>query len=58
MTVWVPNFLAFIAQEKGFFKKNNVDVNLTLIQDYNNAINIIFMILSTTIISHIPFRCY
>ena len=39
MTVWVPNFLAFIAQEKGIFKKNNVDVNLTLIQDYNNAIN-------------------
>jgi NitT/TauT family transport system substrate-binding protein len=60
MTVWVPNFLAFIAQEKGFFKKNNVDVNLTLIQDYNNAINTysngevdgIFTVYSDAIIQH------
>jgi NitT/TauT family transport system substrate-binding protein len=60
MTVWVPNFLAFIAQEKGIFKKNNVDVNLTLIQDYNNAINTysngevdgIFTVYSDAIIQH------
>ena len=60
MTVWVPNFLAYIAQEKGIFKKNNVDVNLTLIQDYNNAINTysngevdgIFTVYSDAIIQH------
>ncbi|MGN6347567.1 MAG: ABC transporter substrate-binding protein, partial [Candidatus Nitrosocosmicus sp.] len=39
LTVWVPNFLAFVAQDKGFFKKNGVDVNLTLIQSYNDAVN-------------------
>ena len=39
LTLWVPNYLAYIAQEKGYFKKNNVDVNLTLIQNYGDAIN-------------------
>ena len=38
VTVWVPNFLAFIAQEKGIFKKNNVDVNLTLLQNYGDVV--------------------
>jgi len=38
LTLWVPNFLAYIAQEKGYFEKNNVDVNSTLIQDYADAI--------------------
>ncbi|MGN6349687.1 MAG: ABC transporter substrate-binding protein [Candidatus Nitrosocosmicus sp.] len=37
--LWVPDLLAFVAQDKGFFKKNNVDVNLTLIPKYNDAIN-------------------
>lgn len=32
--IWPPNFLAYVAQEKGYFEKNNVDVNLTLAQDY------------------------
>ncbi len=32
--VWAPNFLAYVAQEKGYFEKNNVDVNITLVQDY------------------------
>jgi NitT/TauT family transport system substrate-binding protein len=39
MDIWIPNFLAFIAQEKGYFKKNNVDVNLTLLPIYGDAIN-------------------
>ncbi len=42
LTLWVPNYLAYIAQEKGYFKKNNVDVNLTLIQNYADAINALF----------------
>ena len=37
--LWVPDLLAFVAHDKGFFKKNNVDVNLTLILKYNDAIN-------------------
>ena len=37
--IWVPDFLAYIAQEKGYFKKNNVDVNLTLIQKYGDVAN-------------------
>jgi NitT/TauT family transport system substrate-binding protein len=37
--LWVPDFLAHIAQEKGYFKKNNVDVNLIFIQDYANMTN-------------------
>jgi ABC-type nitrate/sulfonate/bicarbonate transport system substrate-binding protein len=31
LDLWVPDLLTFIAQEKGYFKKNNVDVNLTLL---------------------------
>jgi NitT/TauT family transport system substrate-binding protein len=38
LTLWVPNFLAYLAQEKGYFDKNNVDVNVTLIQDYADAV--------------------
>jgi len=38
LTLWVPNFLAYVAQEKGYFEKNNVNVNLTLIQDYADAV--------------------
>ncbi len=38
VNVWPPNFLAYIAQEKGYFEKNNVNVNLTLIQDYADAV--------------------
>ena len=34
LTLWVPNFLAYLAQEKGYFDKNNVSVNITLIHDY------------------------
>ncbi|MGN6350420.1 MAG: ABC transporter substrate-binding protein [Candidatus Nitrosocosmicus sp.] len=39
LTVWVPNFLSYIAQEKEYFKRNGVDVNLTLFQSYNDAVN-------------------
>ena len=60
VTVWVPNFLAFIAQEKGIFKKNNVDVNLTLLQNYgdviksysNGEVDGIFTVYSDAIIQH------
>ena len=60
LTVWVPNFLAFVAQDKGYFKKNGVDVNLTLIQSYNDAVNAysngdldgIFIVYSDAIIQH------
>lgn len=38
LTLWVPNFIAYIAQEKGYFDKNNVDVNITLVQDYAKAV--------------------
>ncbi|CAN5887465.1 ABC transporter substrate-binding protein [soil metagenome] len=38
LTLWIPNFLAYIAQEKGYFEKNNVDVNITLNQDYADAV--------------------
>jgi NitT/TauT family transport system substrate-binding protein len=38
LTVWIPNFLAYVAQEKGYFEKNNVDMNITLFQDYGNAV--------------------
>jgi NitT/TauT family transport system substrate-binding protein len=38
LTLWVPNFISYIAQEKGYFDKNNVDVNITLVQDYANAV--------------------
>jgi NitT/TauT family transport system substrate-binding protein len=34
LSIWAPSFLPFVAQEKGFFEKNNVNVQLTLIPDY------------------------
>jgi NitT/TauT family transport system substrate-binding protein len=36
--LWVPDLLTYVAQEKGFFKKNNVDVNLTLVKNYGDTI--------------------
>jgi NitT/TauT family transport system substrate-binding protein len=36
--VWPPNFLVYVAQEKGYFEKNSVDVNLTLVQDYADTL--------------------
>jgi NitT/TauT family transport system substrate-binding protein len=39
LNVWVTNFLPFIAQEKGFFEKNNVNVLLTLVPDYLQMID-------------------
>ena len=39
LNVWVTNFLPFIAQEKGFFEKNNVNVQLTLVPDYLQMID-------------------
>jgi NitT/TauT family transport system substrate-binding protein len=39
LNVWVTNFLPFIAQEKGFFEKNNVNVQLTLVPDYLKMID-------------------
>ncbi len=58
--IWVPDFLAYIAQEKGYFKKNNVDVNLTLFPGYNEALDAyangeldgIFAVYSDIIIKH------
>jgi NitT/TauT family transport system substrate-binding protein len=38
VNIRAPNFLAYISEEKGYFDKNNVEVNLTLIQDYTDAI--------------------
>src|SRR5690349_6695032 len=38
LAVWAPNFLAYIAEEKGYFEKNNVAVNLTFVQNYGDAI--------------------
>ena len=32
--VWAPDFFSYVAQEMGFFEKNNVNVELTLVQDY------------------------
>ncbi len=29
--VWAPNFFSYLAQEKGFFEKNNVKVEITMI---------------------------
>jgi len=60
ITLWVPNFLAYIAQEKGYFKKNNVEVNMTLLQNYGNVVNNysngefdgIFTVYSDAIIQH------
>jgi ABC-type nitrate/sulfonate/bicarbonate transport system substrate-binding protein len=34
LSIWAPSFFTYVAQEKGFFEKNNVNVNLTLIPDY------------------------
>jgi NitT/TauT family transport system substrate-binding protein len=39
LNVWVTNFLPYIAQEKGFFEKNNVNVQLTLVPDYLQMID-------------------
>jgi NitT/TauT family transport system substrate-binding protein len=39
MGIWIPNFLAYVAQEKGYFKKNNVDVNVKLFPLYDEALN-------------------
>ncbi len=39
MIVFTPYLLAYIAEEKGYFEKNNVAVNLTLIQNYGDAIS-------------------
>ncbi len=36
---WAVNLLAYIAEEKGYFEKNNVAVNLTLIRNYGDAIS-------------------
>jgi ABC-type nitrate/sulfonate/bicarbonate transport system substrate-binding protein len=37
--VWAPDFFSYLAQEKGFFEKNNVNVELTLVQDYQQILN-------------------
>lgn len=39
LTFWAPNFLAYVANEKGFFAQNNLDVEIVLEQDYVKAIN-------------------
>jgi NitT/TauT family transport system substrate-binding protein len=36
--VWAPHFFAFLAQEKGFFEKNHVNVQVKLIPDYLQAL--------------------
>ena len=38
LVVWAPNFLAYIAEEKGYFEKNKVAVNLTFIPNYGDAL--------------------
>jgi NitT/TauT family transport system substrate-binding protein len=38
LDLWVPDLLTYIAQEKGYFKKNNVDVDLTLLQNYADVV--------------------
>jgi NitT/TauT family transport system substrate-binding protein len=38
LDLWVPDLLTYVAREKGYFKKNNVDVNLTLLQNYGDVI--------------------
>jgi NitT/TauT family transport system substrate-binding protein len=37
--VWAPDFFSYLAQEKGFFDRNNVKVELTLVQDYQQILN-------------------
>jgi len=36
--VWAPDFFSYLAQEKGFFEKNKVNVELTLVQDYQQIL--------------------
>jgi NitT/TauT family transport system substrate-binding protein len=36
--VWAPDFFSYLAQDKGFFEKNNVRVNLTLVEDYQHIL--------------------
>jgi NitT/TauT family transport system substrate-binding protein len=36
--VWPPDFFSYLAQDKGFFEKNNVKVKLTLVQDYQQIL--------------------
>jgi NitT/TauT family transport system substrate-binding protein len=38
LKVWAPDFFSYLAQDKGFFERNNVKVNLTLVQDYQEII--------------------
>jgi NitT/TauT family transport system substrate-binding protein len=57
---WIPDLLTYVAQEKGYFKKNNVDVNLTLTQNYSDVLKRysygeldgIFTVYSDVIIQH------
>jgi NitT/TauT family transport system substrate-binding protein len=37
--VWAPDFFSYLAQEKGFFDRNKVNVELTLVQDYHQLLN-------------------
>ncbi len=38
LTLWPPNFLAYIAQEKGIFETNGVNVQLLFDKDYFSAV--------------------
>jgi len=40
--VWAPDFFSYVAQEKGFFEKNNVNVELILVQDYLEILSAYF----------------
>ncbi len=37
--IWAPDFFWYVAQEKGIFQKNNVNVELTLVQDYQEILS-------------------
>ena len=37
--IWAPDFLSYLAQEKGFFEKNKINVDLTSVQDYQQILN-------------------
>ena len=37
--VWAPDFFSYLAQEKGFFDRNKVNVELRLVQDYQQILN-------------------
>lgn len=39
INIWATDFLPFIAQEKGFFENNDVNVQLTLVPDYLQMID-------------------